>query len=152
MNSKGTIMDIYAVLLLLFMFAVVGVLGYYVLDVVNATGVLGSFLVYFKNFFGAFALALPIGVAGLIVVASVLAYYIRAHPAYIIVAILLTIFGLPIAIALSAAWNSFAASPALASTFTDLALLSIVMSNLPVVWLGGASLIMISSYMGYEKR
>lgn len=152
MNNKGTIMDSFGVLLILFIAAVVAVLGYYVLSTVNATGVLGPFLVYFKNFFGAFALSLPIGVAVLIVVASILAYYVRAHPAYIIIVILITIFGLPISIAFSAAWNDLAAAPAMAATFTDLAILSIVMSNLPVIWLGSAMLISICAYMGYEKR
>ena len=150
--NKGTIMDAYGVLLILFILATVSVICYYVITVAVDSGVLGSYLIYFKNFFGAFALSLTIGVAGLIVVASILAYYVRAHPAYLVIGLLITVFGLPISIALSAGWNAFASSPAMASTFTDLALLSIVMSNLPVVWLGGAALIMISSYMGYEKR
>ena len=149
--NKGTVMDAFGVLLIIFVLAVIGVLCYHVFATVTSSGLLGSFTVHFKNFFGAFSLALPIGVAALIIIASVLAYYVRAHPAYIVIALLITIFGLPISIALSAAWNSFASSPGMASTFTDLIILSLMMSNLPIIWLGAAVLIMISAYMGYQK-
>lgn len=152
MNSKGTIMDAFGLLLILFICAVLAVILYFVTATTADTGILGGYLVNFRNFIGAFALGLPIGVAGLIVVASILAYYVRAHPAYLFLALIIVIFGFPISVALSAVWNDFeAGATAMASTFTDLALLSTLMQNLPWVWLGAASLIMISAYMGYQR-
>jgi hypothetical protein len=111
-------------------------------------------LAAYKNFIGAVALSIPIGVAGLIVIAGVLAYYVRAHPAYLFMAIILVIFAFPVSIALASAWNSMEASATgeMVTALSDLSLLSAMIQNLPWVVVGGGGVVLISAYMGYQKE
>lgn len=140
MNKRGFIGDYLFYIVILFVFSIVIVSAYYTLSNINtkwqnvsqipteSKTILGNFKTKFLSVFDWFIVTIMVG---LLIGIVLLALVVRAHPAFVGIAILMLIIVGGIGVRLSNAFNVFATSTNIVSAGNEFTLLPMIMNNLP---------------------
>ena len=154
MRMKGTAIDIFTGIIVLFAFGVGIVVLLYVLNQMTtqfeAAGVLGNASITTMQQGEDALLAFNTGfiflMIGFIAMAVLLAFFVDTHPAFLIISIILMIILVPVAAILTNTFRDIVTSPQLASTSAQFDIMLQVMNNLPLFMAIGGFLVIIVLY------
>lgn len=154
--KKGSIMDIFTIMVFLVVFAVFIIFGKMIVNEFASDPVLtnnsysksaldtaNSGMSGFDNLFLFVLIMLMVG-------SIIMAFMIRTHPVFFFIALFLLVFALVVAGILGKTMDTFTDDSQISSTTAQFPKMMLVLDNLPIFILVSGILIMISMYMGFK--
>lgn len=153
MNTKGQITDLIYVLIILFSFALLTILGYYLFNQFNTTfanteGV-SNFSLEIMNenkdrYVSIFDGIMLFIFVGLLIASIVSAIFIKSHPIFFVINVFLLIIVSIIAIILKSVFTGFATSSEMINTTSEFTIIPFIMNNLTLILVIAGFLIIIA--------